>query len=260
MPAMHDLVECLREITLREIALSDPCSAESVLKSTEFRHRAGCAQRFVRESDDVARLFKKVLLEAGADVSALFYDHFKLRFQPSYKASKSRYMRDLPAHRDTWGSNIHEQINWWAPVWPVAHDRTIGIFPALWNTPVPNLSSEWSYRELIKHIKEDNKNCDYPMLPKCVTPPPLNEAVPVIIEPGDIMAFSGAHLHCSIPNRTGLARISTETRTVSAHDLTYSRSAKNVDCGASISYFDWFHHLETGDSLAHYYSNKSGSF
>ena len=261
MPAMHDLVECLREITLREIALSDPCSAESVLKSTEFRHRAGCAQRFVRESDDVARLFKKVLLEAGADVSALFYDHFKLRFQPSYKASKSRYMRDLPAHRDTWGSNIHEQINWWAPVWPVAHDRTIGIFPALWNTPVPNLSSEWSYQELIKHIKkEDNKNCDYPMLPKCVTPPPLNEAVPVIIEPGDIMAFSGAHLHCSIPNRTGLARISTETRTVSAHDLTYSRSAKNVDCSAPITYFDWFHHIETGDSLANYYSNKSGSF
>ena len=260
MPAMHDLVECLREITLREIALSDPCSAESVLKSTEFRHRAGCAQRFVRESDDVARLFKKVLLEAGADVSALFYDHFKLRFQPSYKASKSRYMRDLPAHRDTWGSNIHEQINWWAPVWPVAHDRTIGIFPALWNTPVPNLSSEWSYRELIKHIKEDNKNCDYPMLPKCITPPPLNEAVPVIIEPGDIMAFSGAHLHCSIPNRTGLARISTETRTVSAHDLTYSRSAKNVDCSAPITYFDWFHHIETGDSLANNYSNKSGSF
>ena len=260
MPAMHDLVECLREITLREIALSDPCSAESVLKSTEFRHRAGCAQRFVRESDDVARLFKKVLLEAGADVSALFYDHFKLRFQPSYKASKSRYMRDLPAHRDTWGSNIHEQINWWAPVWPVAHDRTIGIFPALWNTPVPNLSSEWSYQELIKHIKEDNKNCDYPMLPKCVTPPPLNEAVPVIIEPGDIMAFSGAHLHCSIPNRTGLARISTETRTVSAHDLTYLRSAKNVDCSAPITHFDWFHHIETGDSLAHYYSNKSGSF
>ena len=36
MPAMHDLVEHLREITLREIVLSDPCSAESVLESKEF--------------------------------------------------------------------------------------------------------------------------------------------------------------------------------------------------------------------------------
>ena len=110
MPAMHDLVECLREITLREIALSDRCSAESVLESKDFRHRAGCARRIVRESDEVARLYKKVLLEVGVDVSALFYDHFKLRFQPSDKASRSRYMRDLPAHRDTWGSNITSKL------------------------------------------------------------------------------------------------------------------------------------------------------
>ena len=259
MPAMHELVECLREITLQEIALSDPCSAELVLASKEFRYRAGCARRVVRESVDVARLYKKVLLEAGVDVSALFYDHFKLRFQPSDKASRSRYMRDLPSHRDTWGSNIHAQINWWAPVWPVTADRTIGIFPALWNTPVPNLSAEWNYEELMKDIRAKNSS-DYPMLPKCVTSPSLNEALPVIIQPGDIMAFSGAHLHCSIPNRTGLARISTETRTVSAHDLIHSRSAKNIDCGASISHFDWFHHIETGESLAHHYSNKSGSF
>ena len=31
LPTMHDLVRCLREITLREIALSYPCSAEAVL-------------------------------------------------------------------------------------------------------------------------------------------------------------------------------------------------------------------------------------
>ena len=64
------------------------------------------------------------------------------------------------------------------------------------------------------------------------------------------MAFSGAQLHCSIPNRSRVARISTETRTVSAHDLLYSRSAKNVDCDASVSQFHWFRHVETGESLA----------
>ena len=257
LPAMHDLVECLREITIQEIALSNPYSAESVLGSTEFRHRASGARRNVRENHDVARLYKKVLFEVGVDVSALFFDHFKLRLQPSDKSSQSRYMCDLPAHRDTWGSNIHAQINWWAPVWPVTADRTIGIFPALWNSPVPNFSSEWTYEELIKSLKHDKGN-NYPMLPQCVISPPLTEAVPIIIEPGDIMAFSGAHLHCSIPNKTGLVRISTETRTVSAHDLIFSRSAKNIDCEATISHFDWFRHIESGDSLA-YYSNKSGS-
>ena len=248
---MHDLVDCLREITQQEVGLSDPCLAESILESEEFRHRASSARQIVREHDDVARLYKKVLLEAGVDVSAVFYDHFKLRFQPSDDASKTRYMRDLPVHRDTWGSNIHAQINWWAPVWPVAADRTIGIFPALWNVPVPNASAKWRYQELIQRLKDD-KSTRYPMLPQCLDPPSPTEAVPIVIHPGDIMAFSGAHLHCSVPNQSGLVRVSTETRTVSAHDLRHSRSAKNVDCDASVSHFDWFHHIETGDSLAHH--------
>ena len=249
LPAMHELVACLREITRREIGLIDPCLAESVLESADFRHRASCARQIVRENGDVARLFKAVLGEAGVDISALFYDHFKLRFQPSYDISRTRYMRDLPAHRDTWGSNIHAQINWWAPIWPVAADRTIGIFPSLWNAPVANTSSDWSYRKLIQYLKSD-RNTSYPMLPLCSDPPSPRDAVPIVLDPGDIMAFSGAQLHCSMPNKSGVARISTETRTVSAKDLLFSRSAKNIDCGASVSQFDWFRHIETGESLA----------
>lgn len=251
LPAMYELVDCLREITRQELGLNDPCLAESELASEDFRHRAGRARQIVRESDDVARLYKAVLLETGVDVSAVFYDHFKLRFQPSNDILRTRYMRDLPAHRDTWGSNVHAQINWWAPVWPVRANRTIGMFPALWNVPVSNNSATWSYGELTQHLKAD-KDTNYPMLPHCADPPLISEAVPIVIAPGDIMAFSGAHLHCSIPNRSGVARISTETRTVSARDLRCSRSAKNVDCDASVSQFNWFRHLETGESLANH--------
>lgn len=100
LPAMHDLVDCLREITQREVGLSDPGLAESVLESAEFRHRASSARQIVRGNDDVARLYKKIFLEAGVDVSGVFYDHFKLRFQRSEEASRTRYMRDLPAHGD----------------------------------------------------------------------------------------------------------------------------------------------------------------
>jgi hypothetical protein len=255
LPAMHELVDCLREITRQELGLSDPCLAESELESEDFRHRASCARQIVRENDDVARLYKAVLLEVGVDVSAIFYDHFKLRLQPSNDISRTRYMRDLPAHRDTWGSNIHAQINWWAPIWPVKPDRTIGMFPALWNVPVENTSAEWSYREFMQQLKAD-KNTEYPMLPQCAEPPPPSEAVPIVIDPGDIMAFSGAHLHCSIPNQSGVARISTETRTVSAHDLLHSRAAKNVDCKTLDSQFDWFRNVETGELLTRYVQGR----
>ena len=248
---MLELVECIRDITRQALKVTDPCLAESLLESSDFRHRASSARQVVRENDDVASLYRAVLREAGVDVSAAFYDHFKLRFQPSNDVSRTRYMRDLPVHRDTWGSNVHAQINWWAPIWPVTNDRTIGMFPALWDVPVLNTSADWSYPEFIRQLKAD-KNTAYPMLPYCIDSLSPSDAVPVVIEPGDIMAFSGAHLHCSIPNQSGIVRISTETRTVSAHDLINSRSAKNVDCNAPASQFDWFHHIETGESLAHH--------
>ena len=259
LPAMCDLVECIRDITRATLKLSDPCSAESTLGSSDFRSRASAARQIVREDNDVARLYRVVLREAGVDVSAIFYDHFKLRFQPSHDDSRTRYMRDLPVHRDTWGSNIHAQINWWAPIWPVTADRTIGMFPAFWNEPVLNTSAQWSYREFVRQLNAD-KNTVYPMLPFCEGPLSPSDAVPVVIEPGDIMAFSGAHLHCSIPNHSGIVRISTEIRTVSAHDLVNSRAAHNVDCNASVSQFDWFRQIETGESLAHHLAASEHKF
>ena len=142
LPAMLELVECIRDITRQALKVTDPCLAESLLESPDFRHRASSARKVVRENDDVASLYRAVLREAGVDVSAAFYDHFKLRFQPSNEVSRTRYMRDLPVHRDTWGSNVHAQINWWAPIWPVTTDRTIGMFPALWDVPVLNTSAD----------------------------------------------------------------------------------------------------------------------
>lgn len=259
LPAMFELVECIRDITREALKLGDPCSAESMLGSSDFRSRASTARQIVREDDDVARLYRAVLREAGVDLSAVFYDHFKLRFQPSRDVFRTRYMRDLPVHRDTWGSNVHAQINWWAPIWPVTTDRTIGMFPAFWNAPVLNTSADWSYPEFIRQMNAD-KNAAYPMLPHCVDSLSPSDAEPVVIEPGDIMAFSGAHLHCSIPNHSGIVRISTEIRTVSAHDLVNSRAAHNVDCNASASQFDWFRQIETGESLAHHLAASEHKF
>ena len=56
VPAMHELVDCLREITQREVGLSDPCLAESILKSEDFRDRTSSARQVARGNDDVARL------------------------------------------------------------------------------------------------------------------------------------------------------------------------------------------------------------
>ena len=165
LPAMLELVECIRDITRQALKVTDPCLAESLLESPDFRHRASSARKVVREND-MASLYRAVLREAGVDVSAAFYDHFKLRFQPSNEVSRTRYMRDLPVHRDTWGSNVHAQINWWALIWPLRPTALLVCSRAV-DVPVLNTSADWSYPEFIRQLKAD-KNTAYPMLPYCL--------------------------------------------------------------------------------------------
>jgi ectoine hydroxylase-related dioxygenase (phytanoyl-CoA dioxygenase family) len=46
-----------------------------------------------------------------------------------------------------------------------------------------------------------------------------DDGVPVVIDPGEIIAFSSAHAHAGVANHTGLTRVSLETRTVSIADV-----------------------------------------
>ena len=51
----------------------------------------------------------------------------------------------------------------------------------------------------------------------------------VLPAPGEVLLFSGAQLHASIPNTSGLARFSVDFRTVHVPDLMAGRGAPLVD-------------------------------
>ncbi len=71
-----------------------------------------------------------------------------------------------------------------------------------------------------------------------------------VIQPGDMLCFCCAHLHASVPNTSGRARFSIETRTVNIDDIHNERGAPNVDCAASEIMTTWFRHIEGNYSLA----------
>ena len=54
--------------------------------------------------------------------------------------------------------------------------------------------------------------------------------IPVTIKPGEILCFSGAHLHSSSKEKSENTRISFEIRTICENDLNSSAQAPNVDC------------------------------
>ena len=55
-------------------------------------------------------------------------------------------------------------------------------------------------------------------MPKPSEPVSIASELRVVVEPEDLLVFSGAHLHASVPNATGVARFSVEVRAADAED------------------------------------------
>lgn len=186
-------------------------------------------RRQVRADESILEGVRGVFAAVGLDTHVNYDDGLKVRTQVPYSRSGLHGVAPLAAHRDTWGSNIMAQTNWWAPIFPITPERTMALFPTWFERPVANDSADWDFAEVTRRLRRDGRLAGYPRLPTATEPLAREDAVPVDIEPGDLMAFSGAHLHASVPNTTDKTRFSFEIRTVNIIDASAGRGAPNVD-------------------------------
>lgn len=199
--------------------------------------------------DPTARgLLREALEEVGVSTGANYRDALKLRVQPPRTGDEDAPLAPLAAHRDTWGSQIPAQTNWWAPVFPVTAERTLALFPDRFREPVPNNSGDWDLAELIRRRRLGD-SAGYPLMPLATQPPPWKTAVPLVLEPGDLLCFSGAQLHASVPNTTDRCRFSLEVRTVNGQDALAGQGAPNVDGRTRRIAYHWFKRLTDGEAL-----------
>ena len=157
----------------------------------------------------------------------------------------------VPFHRDTWGTNLYAQINWWAPVYPITEERTMALYPALWGRALCNSSASYDLQALVKLVAEKGRESvtgemAVPELLEALDP---SQAVPVVIEPGSVLVFSSAHAHAGVPNTSGLARFSLETRTVWIPDVRSGQGAPNVDGAARWMAPGFFYRVSDGAPL-----------
>ena len=244
LPALAALVALARALACEAFAPHAPPEAQEWLDRVEFLARAAALRRSFMRNTEVRAAFRAVIESLGLDPAATYADRLILRLQPSGATHRGRRVRDLPPHRDTWGSNLMAQINLWGPVFPVAPGATMVIWPTMFDRPVPNTSADWDLEKLRQAPGR------YPLLPECRAPLDGVPEVPVLIEPGDLLCFSGAHLHASRPNRTGRTRLSLDTRIVSGHDLGAGHGPANVDGHAPRVVHEWFRNVASGELLA----------
>ena len=228
------LVDRVRAILTRVFETEEPSVRECHLSAPSFRRLVMRARKVVAGDATVARHWCDTLRVIGYRPDATWLDRIRLRAVPSRGDIDHPRLQTLPPHRDTWGSGIMAQINWWLPLYPLAEGRTMLLWPDAFRHPVANNSDEWSFEAFKNGGRED-----YPLLPVACTRP-AQPGVPVLIEPGQLLGFSAAHLHAGASDASGRTRFGVDSRSVWEPDLSSGRGAPNVDGAARSEMWRWY--------------------
>ncbi len=242
------------DVLIREtFADLEPETAQFHMDRDAYLALAGALRRRFKTDRAAKRMFTAVLEGVGVDPERTYWDWLYLRILPHGDSHSGRRIGPLGVHRDTWASNLLQQTHWWAPIYPLTAERTIAFYPDYWSRPLANTSAEWDLDELRARRREagaaGRAAPDYPLMPEPRGPVDTGAELRPVLEPGDVLCFSGAHAHASVPNETGRARFSTEVRTVDAGDLSAGRGAPNVDGEAPRVARGWFHRISDGRPL-----------
>jgi hypothetical protein len=240
------LAEAVREtqaLLQAVFAPHDPESAHELCQAEEYQRRFGQAQQEFRANTRIRSHIHRAIGAAGAHLPDTFCDQLRLRASPPepHNVGRAFFRSSTPAHRDSWGSALLSQINWWFPIFPLHRDRTLVIYPAHWSTGIANDAQGWDW----KRAGKDGT----PRVPTAQESVDESGEIRVVIAPGTLAAFSAAHLHAGILNTTSLTRYSVETRTINLNDLIAKRGAPNVDGLGVRPAYEWFHRMTDGEPL-----------
>lgn len=247
-PEVAELVAALRAHCCTYLG-NDPEQVHELGSDSRLDQIVEALRQKVRHDLAVAELFSTALAAVGVNCESTYGDGVVVRVQKAGAQGGASRLGPLRAHRDTWGSNIPAQTNWWAPLFTTTPERTLALFPAYFQRVVANDSAKWDFEELVRRLKSDRATPNYPLLPTATDPPPWVDALPVNLVPGDLLCFSGAHLHASVPNQTNRTRLSFESRTVNAADAMAGRGAPNVDGRARCTTYQIFKRLTDQQTL-----------
>jgi hypothetical protein len=243
VPPMEEFCAFTDSLIREVFETTDPVRAQFEFDRDEYLSRVEVLQKRFRKETRAKDLFLAALVHVGVDLRRTFWDWLYLRVSPDGEQYSGRRTAKLGFHRDTWSSNVYAQTNWWAPIYPISPERTIAFYGEYWEKPLKNTSADWDLEE----IRSGTSSA--PLVPEPSEPVDTASELRLVIEPGDLLCFSGAHLHASVLNSTGVARFSVEVRTVDAGDVADDHGAPNVDGEAPRVAKDWFRHVDDGTPL-----------
>lgn len=231
-PASRALCDFARELLEEAFAPHDPRQAQFHMPVEEFVERfAPVKPRFIHHPRTKS-IIRDTLIEAGCDPDLTYMDVPRLRGVTSdgYLTSGVGYAHH--PHRDTWYSAPMSQLNWWLPIYDFVGESAMAFHPRYFTEPVRNGSAEFNYYEwnaVGRKVAAQQIGVDTRKQPKPEESIELEPELRLVCPVGGIILFSGAHLHSSVPNTTGLTRFSIDFRTVHHAEVETLGGAPNTD-------------------------------
>lgn len=204
------------------------------LSNDEFFARIGRLRKTIYTSPEFHQQVNRVIQSLGFDLDSQAYDPARMRVVAHNGHLQSAAAPIYYGHRDTWYSNHQATITWWIPLHDVVAEETFEFYPDDFARPVANNSEifdfdAWVSKGQEKRIgwqnKETGKTAGYPSLQES----PQGKAIPVVARAGDLLLFSGQHLHQTRYNESERTRFSLDFRTVDLTDVEKGLEATNVD-------------------------------
>jgi hypothetical protein len=211
----------------------DPRTAQTNIEVERYAALLGKLKPAFIHDPESKRHLQSILSEFVCDLEKTYFDVPRMRSSTSGGYLTTGIAYAWHAHRDTWYSAPPSQINWWMPVYEIETDNAMAFHPRYWNQPVKNSSAGYNYYtwnklhrgdNVAKLVKEDPRP-----LPRATEALELDPQVRLICPVGGMILFSGAQMHSSVPNTSGVTRFSIDFRTVHLDDVRLMRGAANVD-------------------------------
>jgi hypothetical protein len=231
MPATQKLCALARTMLEEAFAPHDARLIDRYLSMEEAAAVLGKLKPAFIHHPECKRLLPEIVSELGGDLSKTFFDVPRMRsaYPTNYLTSGIAYA--FHPHRDTWYSAPMCQINWWLPIYELTSKNCLAFYPKYFSEAVENNSNIYNYADwnarsradAAKHIRSDTR--EQPKLQQPIEPQDIRVICPV----GGMILFSGAQLHETVPNTSGVGRYSIDFRTVHLDDVVERAGAPNLD-------------------------------
>jgi hypothetical protein len=210
--------------------VGDPRDAQFRLPAAEHLERLGRVRHMLAGEARFLEGARAVLAAAGQAPDEYALDKPRLRGVLDRGHEITAAAPVYFAHRDTWYANPRAQLNWWLALHDATEEETFTFFPEVFERQVPNSSSTFDYRTWRAQAGWQNpKRAASATYPTSLVPLDGLQERGFACRMGEVLVFSGAHLHRTRSHASGRTRFSVDFRSVHLEDHRQGLGAPDVD-------------------------------